>query len=125
MDLNELSGVVVNIAFELHSKFGPGLSEKVYEKLFCHELFKRKINYRDQVPIDLEHNGIRYKNAFKADLIIEERLMLELKSCRPNKDLHFRQLHTYLKVSGLKLGLVINFDFPRIKDGIIRVANGI
>jgi GxxExxY protein len=116
---------LVNIAFELHSKFGPGLSEKVYEKLFCQELFKRKINYREQVPIDLEYTGIRYKNAFIADLIIEERLMLELKSCRPNRDLHFRQLHTYLKLSGLKLGLVINFDVPKIKDGIIRVVNGL
>lgn len=125
MELNELSGVMVNIAFELHSKYGPGLSEKVYEKLFCHELFERKIAYGHQVSIDLKHGAITYKNAFKADLIIEDQLMLELKCSKPNKELHFRQLHTYLKISGFKLGLVFNFDVPRIKDGIIRVANGL
>jgi GxxExxY protein len=125
MEHNELSGIMVNVAFELHSQYGPGLSEKVYEKLFSQELYKRKISFRNQVPINMEHDGIKYKNAFKVDLVVEEKLMLELKSCKPNRNLHFRQLHTYLKISGFKLGLVINFDVPKIKDGIIRVVNGL
>lgn len=123
MELNDLSGIAVDIAFKLHNLYGPGLYEKVYQGLFCYELNKRNINYRSQVGIDLQHEGVLFRNSFKADLIIENQLLIELKSCKQYPELHFRQLHTYLKISGLTLGLVFNFNVAKIKDGIIRVIN--
>ncbi|HLO80456.1 MAG TPA: GxxExxY protein [Chitinophagaceae bacterium] len=123
MELNDLTGIAVDIAFKLHNLYGPGLYEKVYEKLYCYELNKRKINYQNQVCIDLRHEDILFKNAFKADLILENQLLIELKSSKSFYDLHFRQLHTYLKISGFEVGLLFNFNVAKIKDGIIRVIN--
>jgi GxxExxY protein len=123
MRINELSGIAVDIAFKLHDKYGPGLYEKVYKNLFCYELHQRQISFKSEVKIDLMHGDIVFKNAFKADLIVENQLMIELKSCKPYPALHFRQLYTYLKISGLKVGLLFNFNVARIKDGIIRVIN--
>jgi GxxExxY protein len=123
MQINELSGIAVDIAFKLHDKYGPGLYEKVYKNLFCYELHQRQISFRSEVSIDLQHGDMVFKNAFKADLIVENQLMIELKSCKPYPALHFRQLYTYLKISGLSVGLLFNFNVARIKDGIIRVIN--
>ena len=125
MSENELATLAINVCFEIHKKYGPGLFEKVYEELFCYEWNKTNISYQRQVNIPLLHEELKIPLAFRADIIIDNKLVLEFKSCRQLFDIHFRQLHTYLKIKNLKLGLVINFNVSLLKYGIKRVVNGL
>ena len=121
---NEIATKVLNICFDIHKRYGPGLFESVYEKILCYELGKNDLGYVCQQPISLIHDGVDLDIGFKADVIVEEVLLLELKSISKMESVHFKQVTTYLKLTGLKLGLLINFNEELLKNGIKRVING-
>ncbi len=120
---NELSKVVLDTCFKIHKLYGPGLYESVYEELVCYELEKVGIFFQRQKPIPLVHETISLEAGFRADVIVEKILLLEFKSVENVLDVHFKQVQTYLKLSGLKLGLLINFNSSLLKDGIKRIIN--
>ncbi len=121
---NEVARVVVDAAFKVHTALGPGLLESVYETVLAHELGARGFRVQRQVPIAIEYDGMRFNEAFRADLLVEDVLIVELKSIEAIRPVHEKQLLTYLRLSPRKLGLLINFGAPVIKDGITRVVNG-
>ncbi|MFT4060913.1 MAG: GxxExxY protein [Edaphocola sp.] len=125
MTENELSKLILDVSFKLHKQYGPGLYESVYEELFAYEWTKNGIPYLRQHPIPLIHESIRMEVGFRADIIIDRKVIVELKSVEKLADVHFKQLLTYLKLSGLKLGLLINFNTAFLKDGIHRIVNNL
>jgi GxxExxY protein len=125
MTENELATIAVNICLKIHKQYGPGLYERVYEDIFCFELNKLEIQFARQVNIPLIYESLIIKMAYRADVILEDKLIIEIKSCHELTDIHFRQLHTYLKIKKIKVGLVVNFNVPLIKYGIRRVVNGL
>ena len=120
---NELASIVVDICYNIHYKYGPGLFESIYEDIFCHELKKTKIPFTRQQSIPVIHDNILLENSFRADVIVENKLLIEFKSIEMLLPIHFKQLRTYLIITNLSLGLLINFNVLRIKDGINRVVN--
>jgi iron complex transport system substrate-binding protein len=122
-DLNTLSGAIVNAAFHVHSSLGPGLLESVYEIALAHELRKQGLKVERQKPIPIEYDGIRFEEGFRADLVVEDCIVLELKSVEELSRVHSKQLLTYIRLLDYRLGLLINFGAPIIKDGIRRVVN--
>ena len=124
MDENETAKVVVDCAFRVHTTLGPGLLESVYELVLAHEISNRGLIVCRQVPIPLRYAELRFEAGFVADMIVEDKLIIELKSIEQVAPVHKKQLLTYLRLSEKRLGLLINFGQERIKDGIIRVANG-
>jgi GxxExxY protein len=125
MTENELSKLVVDICFKIHRQYGPGLFESVYEELFCYEWLKNGIIYTRQQVVPLVHENIMMEVAFRADVIIDNKLLLELKSVEELAKIHHKQVQTYLKLTGIKLGLLINFNEALIKDGIRRIVNNL
>ena len=125
MTENELAKVVVDAAFKVHSALGPGLLESVYEVVLAHELRGRGLRVERQVPISIVYDGLILDEAFRADLLVENLLIVEIKSTESSPPVHKKQLLTYLRLSGHKLGLLINFGAPLIKDGITRLVNGL
>ncbi|MBC9930815.1 GxxExxY protein [Chitinophaga qingshengii] len=123
MTENEISKEVVDACFVIHTKYGPGLFESVYEELLSYELMKRNLNFERQVGVALVHDNIVLKKAFRADLIIENKLIVEIKSVEELKDMHYKQLFTYMKLANVKLGLLVNFNVALIKNGIHRIVN--
>ncbi len=123
MSENEISKLVLDICFKLHKQYGPGLFESVYEEIFCYELSKTGIPFRRQQPIPLVHETIKLEAGFRADVIIESKVIVEFKSVEVLSDIHFKQVLTYLKLSELKLGMLINFNVVYLKDGIHRIVN--
>jgi GxxExxY protein len=122
---NELSRVVVDVAYHVHYRLGPGLLESVYEEIMCHELRKRGLLVERQKPMPVFWDDLKMDVGFRADLVIDNKVIIELKSVEDLNPVHFKQLLTYLKISNMKLGLLINFNEPLIKDGISRVVNGL
>ncbi len=125
MDENEISKIIVDSCYKVHKKLGPGLLESVYEEVLAYELRKNEIKYERQVCIPVRYNNIRMEIGFRADLIIEEKVIIEIKSIETVMPVHKKQLLTYLKLSGKKLGLLINFNEELIKDGITRIVNNL
>lgn len=125
MDENEVARIVVDAAFKVHTTFGPGLLESAYLLVLKHELERRGLKVEMEKPIALVYEGLELPEAFRADLIVEGLVIVELKSVEALADVHKKQLLTYLKLTKLRLGLLINFGAPRIKEGIVRVANGV
>ena len=125
MKENEISKAVVNICFDIHKQYGPGLFESVYEEIFCYELAKTGLAIKRQQAIPLVHGAIRMEAGFRADVIIENLVIVELKSVESLADVHYKQVLTYLKLAKLKLGLLVNFNVPYIKDGIRRIVNNL
>lgn len=123
MKENELATLALDICFRIHRQYGPGLFESVYEQVFCYELNKTGIPFKCQQAIPLVHETIKLDAGFRADVIIDNLVILELKSVEALADIHYKQLLTYLKLSNLKLGLLINFNVVYLKDGIHRIAN--
>jgi GxxExxY protein len=121
--INDISGLIVDAAFRVHVAVGPGLFESVYEALMEHELKKLGLRVERQVMVPLEYEGLRFDEAFRADMIVDERIIVELKFVVEVHSIYKKQLLTYLKLTGLSLGLLINFGADRIKDGVFRVAN--
>ena len=125
MTENELSKIAVDICFKIHQKYGPGLFEIVYEELFCYEWSKTGIPFRRQQAIPLIHEEIRMEVGFRADVILDNKVIMELKSIETLAPVHYKQLLTYLKLTDLKLGLLVNFNVNLMKDGIHRIVNGL
>ncbi len=123
MDENELSKIVVDCCYKLHTKLGPGLLESVYEEVLCFELQKCNINFVRQKQIKVIYDEVIIDIGFIADIIVEDKLILELKSVETLKNVHYKQLLTYLKLYNKKLGLLINFNENLIKNGIKRIVN--
>ena len=125
MHENEISGVIVSTAYDIHSKLGPGLFESVYETIMEQELInKHHLRVVRQVPIPVFWNGRKMELGFRADLLVENKVLVELKSLEAIAPVHYKQVLTYLRLSHLKLGLLINFNEELIKSGIKRVING-
>jgi GxxExxY protein len=115
-----LTEAVLAAAFEVHSRMGPGLLESVYEECLCHELHLRRIPFTRQVPIPIEYKGIKLDGNLLLDILIDDAVVLELKSVESILPVHEAQLITYLKLSNKKVGLLINFNVDSLKDGILR-----
>lgn len=125
MSENEAAKHLLDAAFLVHSRLGPGLLESVYEVVLAHELRKRGIRAERQKPILIQYDGLIFEEGFRADLVVESVVIAELKSVEALSAPHAKQLLTQLKLSGLKLGLLINFGEPHLKNGIRRVVNGL
>lgn len=125
MTENELSKIIINTCYNIHVKLGPGLLESVYEEILYHELKKQGLNVERQKPIPLIWENIKMEIGFRADLIVENKVIIELKSIETIAPVHPKQLLTYLRITGLKLGLLINFNEKLIKDGITRIVNNL
>ena len=123
MHENEVAKIVVDVAYQIHSRLGPGLLESVYEAVMAHELRKRGLHVETQVPIPVEWDGVKLEVGFRADLIVERCVIVELKSIEQVHPVHKKCLLTYLRIADRRLGLLINFGTELIKDGISRVVN--
>jgi GxxExxY protein len=123
MTENEVAKIIVDSAYHIHMKLGPGLLESVYEVILTHALRKRGLKVERQVPIPIEFDGIKFNEGFRADLIVEDKVIVELKSTETTLPVHKKQLLTYLKLTDMKLGLLINFGARLMKEGISRVVN--
>jgi len=123
MDINELTGSVIGAAIEVHKALRPGLLESVYEECLCRELNLRGIPYQRQKEIPIEYKGSKLDCGYRIDILVAETLILEIKACESLQRIHEAQLLTYLKLTGLKVGLVINFNVPVLKEGIKRISN--
>ena len=123
MTENEVAKEIVDVAFKIHSSYGPGLLESVYEAIMVHELGKRGLTVTRQQPIPLVHENIRMGVGFRADLIVHGKVVVEIKSIEMIAPVHKKQLLTYLRLTEKRLGLLINFNVELIKNGISRVVN--
>lgn len=116
----DLTEKIIGAAIEVHRELGPGLLESAYEESLCYELSCRGLSFRRQVELPVRYKAIRLSCGYIADIIVEELVLLELKSVDEIHPVHDAQLITYLKISGLKIGLLINFNVPVLKNGIRR-----
>lgn len=123
MDENKIATEIVDAAYQVHSTIGPGLLESVYEKVLSYELRQRGLRVKEQVSIPMVYGPIKFDEAFRADLIVEEKVIVELKSVEIIAPVHKKQLITYLRLADKRLGLLINFGSAVIKDGITRIVN--
>ncbi len=119
--LNKLSGIIIDSAMEVHREFGPGLLERVYESALAGELALRGVSSQRQVAAHVVYKGeILDEDAYRIDLLVEDAVVVELKTVPALLPVHQAQLHTYMKLSGKSLGLLVNFNVPLLKDGIKR-----
>jgi GxxExxY protein len=125
MTENELSKLIVDLCFKIHKQYGPGLFESVYEEIFCYEWNKLGIPFKRQCGVPLVHEEIKLEAGFRADIIIDDKVIIEMKSVEALGDIHYKQVLTYLKLTNLKLGILVNFNVPLIKDGIRRIVNNL
>ena len=124
MTENEIGEIVVDCAVKLHMRLGPGLLESVYETVLCYELQKRGLSVQRQVPIPITYDNMLFTEDFRADLIVDGKVILELKSVEHVTKAHKKQLLTYLRLSGRKVGYLLNFGEALMKDGISRIISG-
>ncbi len=125
MTENEISNQIVDAAYKIHTTLGPGLFESVYETVMAQELANRGLKVIRQQAIPVVWENVHLEAGFRADLIVEDKVIIEIKSVESLAPVHRKQLLTYLRLTGRKLGLLINFDTELIKDGIARVVNGL
>jgi len=125
MTENELSNKIIGEAIKVHSQLGPGLLESVYEECLSYKLIKSGIYIERQKPTPLIFEEVRMECGFRCDILVESKLIIEVKSCEALNDIHLAQVLTYLKLSGVKLGLLMNFNVLKLKDGIKRVVNNL
>lgn len=125
MTENELSKIILNACFEIHSEIGSGLLESVYEEILCYELNDKGLFVERQKTIPIVWNGIKMDKAFRADIIVDDSVMIEIKSVEKLANIHFKQLLNYLKLTEMKLGLLINFNEEYLKNGIKRIVNNL
>jgi len=124
MNENQIARVVVDAAVKVHRMLGPGLLESVYEVVLARELVQRGLRVERQVSIPIEYEGLKFDEGFRADIIVEEKVILELKSVEQIAKVHYKQLFTYLKLADKRLGLLLNFGANLMKEGIKRIVNG-
>ena len=125
MSENEIGSIVVDTAVYLHKKLGPGLLETVYETILLRLLTKKGLHVQRQVSVPIEFEGEQFDEGFRADLFIDGKVIIELKSVEKLTPAHKKQLLTYLKLTNTKLGFILNFGAGLMKDGIARIINGI
>ncbi|MDQ7052611.1 MAG: GxxExxY protein [candidate division KSB1 bacterium] len=123
MDYNQITGTIIADAIQIHKKPGPGLLESVYQNILAYELKKKGLKVDKEVSISVKWDNITFDIGFRADLIIDDIIIVELKSLEEIKDVHKKQLLTYLKLTNKQVGLLINFNEAVLKDGITRVVN--
>lgn len=123
MDENDLSGVIIGCGMRVHTVLGPGLLESAYEECLYYELRKKRLNVGKQVPLPLVYGEVKLDCVYRLDLIVENKVIIEVKSVESINPIHSVQLLTYLKLTNCKLGLVLNFNVLHLKEGIKRVAN--
>ncbi len=124
-DLNKVSGQVVDAAMKVHSALGPGLLESAYEACLKHELGKRGKDVKQQVGLPVMYDGIQIDLGYRLDLLVDREIIVEIKAVEKLTPIHEAQLLSYLKLSERKLGLLINFNVLRLKDGVKRLVNGL
>ncbi len=125
MDENQIGREVVDAAVKVHAALGPGLLESVYEVVLARELERRGLSVQRQVAVPIEYRGLQFDEGFRADIIVEGKVILELKSLEQLGKVHHKQLFTYLKLKGLKLGYLLNFGASLMKNGVKRMVNGL
>lgn len=123
MNENEIAKEVVDAAYQVHRKLGPGLLETVYEVVLAYELKKRGVTVERQVPVAIVYEDVKFDEGFRADLIVEDKVIVELKSVETVSPVHKKQLLTYPRLADKRLGLLIKFSSELIRDGISRVVN--
>ena len=123
MELNEITETIIGCAIKVHRALGPGWLESTYEVCLVHELVKMGLKVQAQVPLPVHYDGIRLDAGYKIDLLVEDKVIVELKAVDALHPLHEAQLLSYLKLSGKKLGLLINFNVRMLNNGIKRIAN--
>lgn len=125
MTENEIAKTLVNIFLKVHKTLGPGLLESVYETAICYELDKMRIEYSRQQDMPAVYEDVEMDLGFRTDIIVEEKVIIEIKSIEALLPVHQKQLLTYLKLANLKLGLLVNFNVALIKEGITRIVNNL
>ncbi|WP_210150281.1 GxxExxY protein [Chryseobacterium scophthalmum] len=125
MDENELSYIIRRCIFNVYNTLGPGLLESVYQKILVYELQENGLNIKSELLLPVKYNDKLFDVNFRIDILVEDKVILELKSVKSIEDIHYKQLNTYLKLSNKKLGLLINFNTTNILDGIKRVVNNL
>ena len=123
MQINELTGIVVDLCIKIHSKVGPGCFEKVYEEILYYELNKLGFKVDRQINLSIQQEELSVENAYKLDLLVENMLVLELKSVHPLPPVYLKQIRTHLSLMNLKHGMLLNFNVELMKHGIYRVFN--
>ena len=125
MRFDRLSKEVIGCAIEVHRNLGPGLLESTYEQCLAHELTKSDIGFNLQVPIPVTYKDVKLDCGYRVDLLVEHKIIIEIKAVEALNDIHLTQILTYLKLANCKLGLLINFNVVQLKDGIRRVVNNL
>ncbi len=125
MNENEISQLVIGLCIKVHKKLGPGLLESSYEECLCYELSKNNLKFSRQQTIPIIYDEIKLDHGFRADIIIENKVIVEIKSIETLQPVHSAQLLTYLRLTDIKLGLLINFNTYLIKEGIKRIVNNL
>lgn len=123
MELNDITGQIIDASMKVHTVLGPGLLESAYEACLSHELRKRGMSVVVQLSLPVKYDGVELDAGYRIDLLVEDRVIVELKAVEKTTPLHEAQLLSYLKLSNKKVGLLINFNVPRMKDGIKRMVN--
>ena len=122
---NEIGTIIIEAAIAVHRELGPGLLETVYEIVLCRELNEAGLKVVRQVPVPILYKGVKFEEGFRADLIVEKMVLLELKSVEQIMPAHKKQVQTYLRLTGIKLGYLLNFGEAVLKSGITRCVNGL
>jgi GxxExxY protein len=125
MTENEIGKIVVDAAIKIHRNLGPGLLESVYEVVLAHELKQRGLKVQRQVPVSIEYEGLIFDEGFRADIIVEQKVILELKSVEHITRAHRKQIQSYLHLTEHRLGFLLNFGEALMKDGIVRAVNNL
>jgi GxxExxY protein len=120
MELNEITGEIIDSSMKIHRVLGPGLLEVVYQRCLAYELDKKGLRFQEEVPFPLVYEEVRLQCGFRADMVVEGKVIVELKSVEILNDVHMAQVLTYLRLSGCKLGLLINFNVKQLKHGLRR-----
>jgi GxxExxY protein len=120
---NEISGIIIDCCIKVHRNLGPGLLESVYEEALCYELSQKGLSFQRQKEFPVAYENIKLEMGFRADVIVEEKVIVEIKSVENIIPVYKKKLLTYLRLTGLKLGLLINFNVNLLKDGITRVVD--
>ena len=125
MDENQISGMIIGCAIDIHRELGPGLLESAYQACLYYELVQAGLKVEQQKPLQLIYKEVHLKCSYRIDLLVEECIIVELKTVESLHSLHQKQLLTYLRLANCKLGLLINFNVPLLKDGIKRLARNL
>ncbi len=123
MEEDKISNVIIGAAIEVHRALGPGLLESVYQKCLAHELVLKELAFREEVPLPVHYKSMEFEAAFRLDLLVSDKVIVELKTVENVLPVHEAQLLSYLRLSQLKLGLLINFNVPTLRSGIRRIVN--